>query len=213
MIEQIITIITHFIIQTISSLGYVGIGVLMAIQTTGIPMPSEVIIPFAGYLILSGRFSLLGIAVVGGLGSALGASVAYLIGFKGGRALVEKYGRWILISQNDLMVTGKFFSRFGAVSAFVGQLLPVVRSFIGFPAGMAKMKYLKFVVYTFVGSFFWSLILAFVGMKLGENWVMLREKLKGFDVAIVVLIVAGVAWWVYRHVKNSRKSENQKIGK
>lgn len=212
MIEQVITIVTHFIIQTISSLGYVGIGVLMAIQTTGIPMPSEVIIPFAGYLILSGRFSLLGIAVVGALGSALGASIAYWIGLQGGRALVEKYGQWILISQNDLTLTEKFFSKFGAVSAFVGQLLPVVRSFIGFPAGVAKMKYLKFVVYTFVGSFFWSLILAFVGMKLGENWVMLREKLKGFDAAIAALIVLGILFWIYRHIKNSRKSENQKIG-
>ena len=204
MIGSILGAVTNFIIHTISTLGYPGVALLMAIQTLAIPMPSEVIIPFAGFLVLNGKFTLLGISLAGGLGSAIGASLAYLIGYKGGQFLVEKYGRMILISSKDFELTKRFFSKFGAVSAFLGQLLPVVRSFIGFPAGLARMNYLKFVSYTFIGSFIWSFVLAFFGMKLGEHWNTLRDKFHGFDTAIIILIALGVAWWIYRHIKNSK---------
>ncbi len=192
---------TSLIIRIISTLGYPGVAFLMAIQTMAIPMPSEIILPFAGSLVAQGRFSLVALALVGALGSALGSSLAYYIGYRGGRPLVNRYGRYILISQHDLDLVEKFFQKFGHVSAFFGQLLPVVRSFIAFPAGAAKMDYPRFVAYTFVGSFLWSLVLGYFGMKLGENWSVLREKLHGFDTAIVVLIAVGAAWWVWRHFK------------
>jgi len=202
MIEQIISLVAGFIIQTISSLGYAGVGFLMAIQTMAIPMPSEIILPFAGSLIVEGRFNLWVLAVVGALGSGVGSSIGYYIGYKGGRPLVNKYGRYILISTHDLDLVEKFFLRFGNWSAFFGQLLPVVRSFIAFPAGAAKMAYTRFILYSMTGSFIWSLALVYFGMKLGENWTSLREKMQGFDTAIVVLIVIAGIYWVYRHFKN-----------
>ncbi|MFA5991033.1 MAG: DedA family protein [Candidatus Doudnabacteria bacterium] len=204
MIENILGVVTNFIIHIISSMGYLGVGFLMAIQTMAIPMPSEVILPFAGSLIVSGRFTLWGLALVGALGSGLGSSIAYYIGFKGGRPLINKYGRFILISTHDLDLVEKFFSRFGSWSAFFGQLLPVVRSFIAFPAGASKMSYKKFILFSMTGSFIWSLVLVYFGMKLGENWSTLREKLHGFDTAIIVLIIIGGIWWVWRHIKQRK---------
>jgi membrane protein DedA with SNARE-associated domain len=207
MISNIITIVTNFIIHTISSLGYPGVALLMAVQTMAIPIPSEIIVPFAGYLVFTGRFSLLGIAIIGAVGSCIGASVAYYIGYKGGRPLVSKYGKYILISEHDLKMVEEFFGRFGSVSAFFGQLLPIARSFIAFPAGVSKMPFWKFLIYTFIGSFIWSLVLAFFGMKLGENWETLREKLHGFDTAVIVFILLGVCFWIFRHMKLNQKSK------
>ena len=204
MIENILGVVTNFIIQVISSMGYAGVGFLMAIQTMAIPMPSEIILPFAGSLIVSGRFTLWGLALAGALGSGLGSSIAYYIGFKGGRPLINKYGRYILISSRDLDLVEKFFGRFGSWSAFFGQLLPVVRSFIAFPAGAAKMSYIRFVFFSMTGSFIWSFALAYFGMKLGENWSALREKMQGFDTIIVVLILLAGIYWVYRHMKMSK---------
>jgi len=205
MISSILSVVTHFIITVISSLGYAGVGVLMAIQTIAIPMPSEVIIPFAGSLVAAGRFSLLGIALVGSLGNTLGASIAYYIGYKGGRPLVEKYGRAVLISQHDLEMADRFFAKHGTKAAFFGMLLPVVRSFISFPAGISRVKFWKFAAYVFLGAFLWSVVLGYIGEKLGENWITLREKFKGFDVAVVALIALAAAWWIWRHLKSRNK--------
>ena len=180
--NNLISIVTNFIIHTISALGYPGVALLMAVQTIAIPIPSEIIVPFAGYLAFTGRFSILGIALAGGIGSCIGASIAYYIGCRGVAFRVSKYGKFILISENDLAMVEKFFGRFGASSAFFGQLLPVVRSFISFPAGVSKMPFWKFLVYSFSGSFVWSIVLAFFGMKLGQNWNILRGKLHGLKI-------------------------------
>lgn len=176
----------------------------MGIQTIAIPIPSEIIVPFAGFLAYTGRFNLWLIALMGGLGSSIGASIAYFIGFKGGRTLVEKYGKLILISKHDLELADRFFIKYGNTAAFFGMLLPIVRSFISFPAGISKMPLKRFLFYVFAGSFIWSLALGYFGMKLGENWTVLREKLKGFDIAIVVLIVVAGIWWVCRHFRNRK---------
>jgi membrane protein DedA with SNARE-associated domain len=204
MIEYILAAVTNLIIHIISTLGYPGVGLLMAIQTIAIPMPSEVIIPFAGSLVAAGRFSLIGIALTGGLGSSLGAAVAYFIGYKGGRPLVEKYGKYILISRHDLQMADDFFAKHGIKAAFLGMLLPVVRSFISFPAGISKVKFWKFEVYVFLASFIWSAVLGYIGIKLGENWPSLRDKFKSLDYIIVALIVFGAGWWIYRHLKNRK---------
>jgi len=204
MVSYLLSVITSFIIRVISTLGYPGVALLMAIQTIAIPMPSEVIIPFAGFLAGTGRFNVWLIALAGASGSAIGGSIAYGIGYKGGRPLVEKYGRMILISQNDLNIADKFFSRFGYWAAFFGQLLPVVRSFISFPAGISRVPFKRFAMFTFLGSFIWCLVLGFVGMKLGENWSSLRDIFKKFDVVIVIVVVVFILWWIYRHVKNNK---------
>lgn len=200
--NNILSFFTAIIIKIIAALGYGGVALLMALQTVAVPIPSEVILPFAGFLAFTGRFNLFLIAVFGGLGSCIGSTAAYYIGYKGGRPLVEKYGKYILISKHDLDLTDRFFLKFGSWAAFFGQLLPVVRSFIAFPAGVAKAPLKKFLSFVFVGSFIWSYALAYVGFRLGADWNTLRDRFKGFDVAILILIVVGAVFWVYRHWKN-----------
>jgi membrane protein DedA with SNARE-associated domain len=206
MISSIISTITSFIIHIISTLGYPGVGFLMAIQTVAIPMPSEIILPFAGSLVAVGKFSLLGISLIGALGSCIGASIAYYIGYKGGRPLVERFGKYILISHEDLDRGDKFLQKYEAEAILVGMVLPIVRSFISFPAGIARVSYKKFVAYVFISSFAWSLGLSYIGMRLGQNWETLRERFRGVEYVVVVLIIVAVVWWVYRHL-NSEKRE------
>src|SRR5689334_2386702 len=191
MIARILEVLTAFIIATISTLGYGGIVLLMAIESACIPLPSEIIMPFAGYLVYTGRFSLLWAATAGALGCNLGSVVAYEIGCYGGRPLVERYGAYILLTRHDLDLADRFFHRFGAAAVFIGRLLPVIRTFIALPAGIAKMPRLKFHVYTFIGSWPWCFALAWVGMKLGERWdsdPRLRQWLHRLDALIIVLI-------------------------
>lgn len=195
----------NFVLHIISTLGYAGVGFLMALQTVAIPIPSEVILPFAGFLVSSGQFNLIVLAIVGGLGSCIGSSIAYWIGYKGGRPLVEHYGKYILISHSDLDRTEKFFAKFGSIAIFVGQLLPIVRSFIGFFAGIAEENFKKFLASVFVGSFLWSLILGYVGVKLGQNWGSLHSKFQKFDVLIVAIIVILIALYIWRHVRHLKK--------
>ena len=203
---SILAIISNLIVQIISTLGYAGVGFLMALQTIAIPIPSEVILPFAGYLVFVGRFNLWLVALAGALGSCVGATAAYYIGKKGGRPLVEKYGKYILISRHDLDIADKFFEKYGHLSTFIGRMLPVVRTFISLPAGIARVKLVPFLLYSFIGSVIWTYILAFFGMKLGENWGALRNQLHGFDTAIIGLILLFGIYWVYRHIKNSRRA-------
>ncbi len=202
MITSILSIITSYIIAIIATLGYPGVALLMAVQTIAIPIPSEVILPFAGSLVLTGQFNVWMIAIVGAVGSCIGGSIAYYIGQRGGRPLVEKYGKFILISEHDLELADSFFQKHGTKAAFFGMMLPVFRSFISFPAGISKVPLKKFLVYVFAGSFIWSLLLAFLGQKLGENWNTLRDRFKGLDYFVVVIIVLGIIYWIYRHLKN-----------
>ncbi len=207
MIEHIISILTNFIVNTISTLGYPGVAVLMAIESACIPLPSEIIGPFAGYLVYTGRFSLWGVSLAGGAGSMIGSWVIYEIGKYGGRPIVEKYGKYFLVSHHDLDIADRFFAKYGNLSTFIGRLLPVVRTFISLPAGIARMPKTPFLIYSFVGSVIWTYFLAYLGLKLGENWNTIRDRLHGFDTAIIVLIILGGVWWVWRHLKNRKADE------
>lgn len=202
MIEQIFSVLTNFIVHTISSLGYVGVALLMAIESAAIPLPSEIIMPFAGYLVYKGVFTLFGISLAGAIGSAVGSAITYYIGLYGGRPFIEKYGKYILISKHDLNLADRFFVRFGFLATFIGRILPVTRTFISIPAGIARVPFWKFIGYSLVGSFIWSMLLGYFGMKLGEHWTSIRDRLHGFDTAIIILIILFVVWWVYRHIKN-----------
>ena len=142
----------------------------MGIESACIPLPSEIIMPFAGYLVYLGRFNLFWAATAGAIGCNLGSIVAYWVGAKGGRPLVERYGRWVLMSHHDLDRMTLFFEKYGSITVLIARLLPVVRTFIAFPAGIAKMPQLRFHIYTFVGSWPWCFALAYAGMKLGEKW-------------------------------------------
>ncbi len=205
MIEKIISFVAGLIIATISTLGYGGIVLLMAIESACIPLPSEIIMPFSGYLVFTGQMTLWGIALAGALGCVLGSLVAYYIGVYGGRPLVEKYGKYVLISHHDLHLADRWFQKHGDITIFVGRLLPVIRTFIAFPAGVARMNLWRFNLYTFVGSFIWCYALGWVGMKLGEHWNTLGTYFHKFDVAIAVVLVVGFAWYVWRHLKHVRR--------
>ncbi len=201
MVERIIGLLAGFIIATISSMGYGGIVLLMAIESACIPLPSEIIMPFSGYLVFAGTLSLWGVATAGAVGCVLGSLVAYGVGALGGRPLVVKYGKYVLISHHDLDLADRWFQRHGDITIFIGRLLPVVRTFIAFPAGVARMSLWRFVFYTFVGSLLWCWGLAWIGRKLGENWNTLGVYFHRFDALIGIVLVAGAAWYVWRHIK------------
>ena len=200
MTGKIIAALSAFIIWVISSGGYLGIAILMAIESACIPLPSEIIMPFSGYLVYMGRFKLLWVATVGALGCNLGSAIAYAVGYYGGRPLVEKYGSYILLSRHELDWADRFFARYGNITVFVSRLLPVVRTFIALPAGVARMNQSKFHFYTFIGSWPWCLGLAYVGMKLGQRWdtdPRLRTWFHRFDAVILAAIILAVVLFVW----------------
>jgi membrane protein DedA with SNARE-associated domain len=202
MIAKIIEILSGFIISVISAGGYAGIVLLMAIESACIPLPSEVIMPFSGYLVYTGRFSLFWVATAGALGCNLGSLVAYYVGYYGGRPLAEKYGRYLFISERDLQWADRFFAKYGDWAVFISRLLPVVRTFIALPAGIARMKQLRFQVFTFLGSWPWCFALAWVGMRLGEQWdkdPRLKQWFHRFDALILGVLIIGAVWFVYSH--------------
>jgi membrane protein DedA with SNARE-associated domain len=200
MIDQILSALVAWIVAVISSTGHLGVVVLMAIESACIPLPSEIIMPFAGYLISVGQFSLIGAATMGALGCNLGSTVAYYVASSGGRSAVERWGAYVLISPRDMHRAELFFDRYGSITVFIGRLLPVVRTFIAFPAGLARMSMAKFQIYTFLGSWPWCFGLAYIGYVLGERWntdPTLRKLFHDFDAVVVAVFVAGFAWFVW----------------
>jgi len=202
MISRILSLLSAFVIYVISTGGYAGIVLLMAIESACIPLPSEVIMPFSGYLVFTGRFNLLWVATAGAIGCNVGSVAAYEVGAYGGRRLVEKYGAWIWMSERELAWADRFFARYGNAAVFLGRLLPVVRTFIALPAGIAHMPRVRFHLYTFLGSWPWCYGLAYLGMKAGENWHYLGKYFHRFDAVIGAVIAAGVIWFVWTHWKH-----------
>lgn len=208
MIAKIIEIVSLFIVATISMLGYGGVVLLMAIESACIPLPSEIIMPFSGYLVSKGEMNLWLVSVAGAVGCVLGSMVAYWVGMYGGRPLIEKYGRYILISHHDLDLADRWFKKYGEIIVFASRLLPAIRTFIAFPAGVARMNVPRFIIYTFAGSLPWCLGLAYVGQKLGEQWdkdPRLKSLFHRFDFVIGILLVLGATGWIWRHIRHSRK--------
>ncbi len=207
MSEKIIALLVAFITNVIVTGGYGGVALLMAIESACIPLPSEIIMPFAGYVVYLGHMNLWIVATAGAIGCNLGSVVAYWIGAKGGRPLVERYGRWVLMSRHDLDRMTRFFSKYGAITVLLGRLLPIVRTFIAFPAGIAKMPQVKFHIYTFIGSWPWCYALAYAGMKLGEKWhtdPRFEEAFHRFHLGVEVVLLAGVIWFVWSHLRRAR---------
>jgi membrane protein DedA with SNARE-associated domain len=203
-IQQLLSILAGIVIATISRLGYGGVVLLMAIESACIPLPSEIILPFSGYLVFRGEMQLQLVALAGAFGCVLGSIVAYFVGAWGGRPLIERYGKYILISHHDLALADRWFQRHGDITVFVARLLPVIRTFIAFPAGVARMRLWRFNVYTFVGSYLWSLALAWIGMKLGEHWDTLGVYFHRFDAVVGVVLLLGIVWYVWRHLRHYR---------
>jgi membrane protein DedA with SNARE-associated domain len=202
MTEKILAALFIFIKTLIAFSGYGGIVILMAIESACIPLPSELIMPFAGYLVFEGSMKLFWVATAGAIGCNVGSLVAYEVGYYGGRPLVERYGSWILLGRNELDWADRFFARWGYLAVFIARLLPVVRTFIALPAGIARMPRLRFHVYTFLGSWPWCFALAWFGMKLGQNWREFGKYLRKFDAVILAALVLGVVWFVWTHWQN-----------
>ncbi|MFP5206173.1 MAG: DedA family protein [Acidobacteriota bacterium] len=208
--EKILAYLVQFITHVIDVGGYAGIVALMGIESACIPLPSEIILPFAGYLVFLGHFNLLLVATVGALGCNLGSVVGYWIGAKGGRPLVERYGKWVLMSRHDLDWMTRFFARYGAITVLLARLMPVVRTFIAFPAGIAKMSQARFHLYTFVGSWPWCFALAYAGMKLGEKWhtdPRFEEAFHRFHLAVELGLLALLIWFVWAHLNRRREAD------
>ena len=208
--EKVIALLVQFITHVIDAGGYAGIAALMGINASGIPLPSELIMPFSGYLVYMGRFNLLLVAAAGAVGCNIGSAIAYWIGAKGGRPLVERYGKWILMSHHDLDRMTWFFDKYGSIAILLARMMPLVQTFVGFPAGIAKMSRLRFHIYTTVGSLVWYLCLAYAGMKLGEKWntdPRLYELFHRFHLVVEIALLAGVVWFVWSHINRARGAE------
>jgi membrane protein DedA with SNARE-associated domain len=202
--ERILAPVAAWIIATISAGGYLGIVLLMGIESACIPLPSEIIMPFSGYLVSTGRFDLLLVATAGAIGCNVGSIVGYEVGRHGGRAFVERWGRYVLLNMEHLAQAERFFARWGSITVLMCRLLPFVRSFIAFPAGVARMPLVRFHIYTFVGSWPWCFALAWVGMKLGAAWrtdPRLGHILHYADAVVIVAIGAGIVWFVWNQLK------------
>jgi membrane protein DedA with SNARE-associated domain len=165
-------------------------------------------LPFSGYLVFQGRFNLLLVAVMGTIGCNIGSAIAYWIGAKGGRPLVARYGKWVLMNAHDLDRMTGFFEKYGAIAILIGRMLPLVQTYVAFPAGIGKMPRVRFHIYTTIGSFIWYLCLAWVGMKLGQSWntdPRLQEAFHRFHLVVELALVAFVAWFLWVHIKRRKK--------
>ncbi len=228
MIEHILATLVQFVIWTISSTGYSGVALLMAIESACIPLPSEIIMPFAGALTAfhldpSGNYlspglfgggntwmGLFLVATAGAIGCNLGSVLAYWVGAVGGRPMIERYGRYVLLSSRDLDRVTSLFEKYGSITVLLGRLLPVVRTFIALPAGIARMNQVKFHLYTFIGSWPWCFALAYFGMRLGKSWndpnSPFHEWFHRFHLVVEIALVAAVLWFIWTHIKHARNS-------
>jgi membrane protein DedA with SNARE-associated domain len=189
--------------QLYRSIGYLGVVIAMAIESMCIPLPSEIILPMAGWMVSKGEFTILGATLAGTLGCVIGSAIAYWVGFYGGRPLLERYGKYVLIRTHDIDVADNWFKKYGEIAILVSRMLPVIRTFISLPAGIARMHFGRFMLYTALGSLPWSFALVYAGKSLGDNWGEVHGALQKFDYVIAALVIAAVVWYVYRHVSGA----------
>lgn len=203
-IEQIIAVLAAFIIAVISWGGYLGIAILMAIESACIPLPSEIIMPFGGYLVSTGELNLYWVATAGAIGCNIGSIPAYELGKRGGRPAIIRWGKYVLLDTHDLDLAEQFFARFGNLAVLIARMLPIVRSFIAFPAGIARMPLGRFHLYTFIGSWPFCFGLAWIGMTLGKAWdndPRVKEVFHSFDALIIGAGLVVVGWFVWTRWK------------
>ena len=206
MLRSVLAFIDQFVVPFLNSLygavGYLGVMIAMAIESAMVPLPSELILPYAGFLISDatkveplthGAWGFWIVVIVATLGNTIGSLIAYAIGAWGGRPFLERYGKYLLIRPHEIEIAERFFAKWGPQTAFFSRLLPVVRTFISFPAGVARMPLVPFVVYSSAGAFLWSTVLVFAGVQLGDHYQDVRHALQPFDTVIAVVVVVGLA--------------------
>ncbi len=202
---------TDLILDWISTFGYSGIVLLMTIESACVPVPSEIVMPFAGYLVYEGStgMTLVGVGLAGAVGCTFGSIIAYVVGMYAGRPLILRYGRYILITPKHLDMAERWFQKYGDWAAFLSRLMPIVRTFISLPAGIARMDFKKFVILSFLGSVPWTFMLAYVGYVLGPSWEDIMGIFHGLDILIVAVAVALVAWYVWKLKKLPKEESAQ----
>jgi len=197
-LEEWLDLLWLQITEIVAVWGYWGIGVGMAIESANIPLPSEIILPFGGFMVSQGRAHFLGVVLAGSIGGTVGSVISYFIGSWGGRPLIIKYGRYFGLSEKKLALADEWFARYGEMTVFITRLLPVIRTFISFPAGISRMNLYRFIIYTFWGSFLWSIALTYVGLLLGENWYLVKTWFHRLDYLVVGTSLLVLLWWVIR---------------
>ncbi len=209
MLDALDAIVLPFLESLYERLGYIGVVIAMTIESCAIPLPSELILPFAGWSVSRGLIEPLtsspwtywGAGVAGVLGNTLGSLASYAIGAYGGRPLVERYGKYVLLSAHDLELAERWFARFGEVTVFFSRMLPIVRTFISVPAGIARMPLWRFTLFSILGAVPWVMLLVWGGMQLGDHWLELKQSLKGLDYLVAAAIAAAFGIFVWRHVR------------
>jgi len=203
MFFELVALLSQIVMNLINSLGYGGVFLAMLVESVCLPLPSEVIMPFAGFLAATGQFNFWLVVLMGAFGNLVGSLLAYVVGYYGGAPLVIKYGKYFFIRHQDYLKAENWFIKYGSWAIFTSRLLPIVRTFISLPAGVAKMPIRPFIGFTFLGCFLWSLLLTYIGYVLGENWVAIHQVFSQFDYAIIVAIILAVAYYIYRHYKKT----------
>lgn len=196
---SLVEYISNIIIYIVENLGYLGVFLAMTVESACIPLPSEVIMPFAGFAVYEGKMSLLGITVVGALGNLFGSLIAYFVGLKGGRPFLEKYGKYILLTHSQLERAEDWFEKYGHEAVFVSRVLPGIRTFISLPAGIARMDLKKFITYSFLGSLPWCFVLGYLGVQLGPKWDVIRGYFHILDVIVILAVIGVLTYFVYQH--------------
>ncbi len=208
-LTDIFAFIGSFALSTISQLGYAGIFFLMMLESMIVPVPSELVMPFAGFLVAQGSFNAVLVILASTLGSITGSLIFYYIGKTGGHTLVQRYGKYVLVDTEDIRKTEAWFKKRGDLTIFLARLVPVVRHLISLIAGIGKMNVKKFTMYTILGAALWNGILTYLGMLLGQHWNEVSQYLENLDLVIIILLIVGCLYFVYRHLEKSEKNQEQ----
>ncbi|MFA5992465.1 MAG: DedA family protein [Candidatus Pacearchaeota archaeon] len=203
----LVEFILSFATSIISSLGYFGVVILMALESMVFPMPSEAVMPFAGFLIHEGKFTILNVIIFSTIGTIIGSLISYYIGFWLGKPFFEKYGKYFFLNKHHLHQTENFFKKYGDKTIFISRFIPVVRHLISIPAGVSKMNIWKFLLYTILGGIIWNTFLTYLGIQLGERWELVHEYSKILDYVIVAIIIIAIIWFVIKMIKKRRQHQ------
>lgn len=199
--------IEHFITDTLGAYGYQAVFVLMVLESALIPIPSEVTMVFGGFLVSRGRLDFFWVGMLGAMANVVGSWLAYWLGVWGGRPLVERWGKYVFLRSHELDRAEAWFERHGETAVFVSRLLPVVRTFISLPAGVARMPFAKFTIYTFLGCLPWTFALTWAGVLLGDNWETFLRYGHPVSYAIAVVLAAAIGWWLWKRARAKRAAD------
>ncbi len=197
--------LTEFIAENITHIiekfGYLSVTFFMILESMVFPVPSEAVMPFAGFLIAEGKFTLIGVIFFSTLGSIIGSLLSYYIGLYGGKPFLEKFGKYFFLDHEELITTEKFFNKYGSITIFISRFIPIIRHLISLPAGLANMNIFKFSILTIIGAGIWNTFLAICGFYLRQNWEAIMKYSHILDVIMIILIILVIGFYIYKHVK------------